>query len=177
MAGQLAPARIERLRDERAIAAAPAAAPEHGATPASDVARAGVSGTNGPVVGLDSSLAPGSASALSASEIARLDAVMRPEAVFPDAAQRSAYRAEPPVVKDGKRSYTFELSPQPGMVQGQHFHSITFAFAPARTQRPSRHGSAACHSPSSLQLSTVVPSSLQREVPSSQGPPHLMSGR
>jgi len=123
------------------IAAAPAAAPETSvATSANGAARDGkASGHGENVIGTDNAIAaapaPG-ATALSASEIARLDSVMTPEAVFPDPAQRGAYRADPPVVKDGKRSYTFELSAQPGMVAGQHFHSITFAFTPASTTRP-----------------------------------------
>jgi hypothetical protein len=72
--------------------------------------------------------------------MARLDAVMAPDRVFSSPAQRATYRARPAEVRDGKRSYGFELSSQPGMIEGQHFHSVTFTFAPAGTllQHPSR---------------------------------------
>jgi len=98
------------------VAAAPATVPEKSA--------------GAPSAGAPSN---GGTTRLSASESARLDSVMTPDRVFPSAAQRAAYRARPAEVKDGTRSYTFELSPQPGMVPEQHFHSITFTFAPAGT--------------------------------------------
>jgi hypothetical protein len=93
----------------------------------------GAAGRSGEVIGQGNTAASSPDTALSASETARLDSVMTPESVFPSEAQRSVYRAYPPEVKDGKRSYTFELLEQPGMVAGQHFHSLTFAFAPAGT--------------------------------------------
>lgn len=120
------------------VPAVPAAAPDgHVEAPANGVAPAGdvVAGSGG-VKGPDESVAspPAAApTALSAAESARLDSVMTPEQVFPSAAQRKLYGARPPEVRGGKRSYVFELSSQPGMVAGQHFHSITFAFAPAGT--------------------------------------------
>lgn len=93
-----------------------------------------VPGPNEQGTGLEKSASsPSAAAALSASETARLDSVMTPDRVFPDEAQRERYRARPPETKDGKRRYTFELSSQPGMIAGQHFHSITFDFAPAGT--------------------------------------------
>ena len=125
----------------------PAAAAPEAHVPANGDARTGTVGAaarGGQVLGPDehgrspdkSIAAPAAATAaLSVSETARLDTVMTPELVFPADAQRKLYRARPPEVKDGKRSYAFELLDQPGMVAGQHFHSITFAFAPAGTLR------------------------------------------
>jgi hypothetical protein len=61
------------------------------------------------------------------------DALVTPELVFPVAAQRAHYRPHPPLTEDGRRSYSFELLPQPGMVPSRHYHLITFTVARAGT--------------------------------------------
>ena len=119
------------------IAAAPAAAPTAASAAPTPAAAAASATLPEPAVAPVATSAGGAQ--LSATETARLDAVMAPERVFSSPAQRAAYRARPAEARDGKRSYGFELSSQPGMIEGQHFHSVTFTFAPAGTllQHPS----------------------------------------
>jgi hypothetical protein len=61
----------------------------------------------------------------------RLDSLVTAEALFPDAAQRRLYRVLPPVTDQARRSYAFQLLPQPGMDPVRHFHLITVTWVPA----------------------------------------------
>ena len=74
-----------------------------------------------------------SVAALALGDIDQLDALTAPAMVFPDAAQRALYEMHVPTTENGRRSYTFELRKQPGMVVNRHFHLITITWAPGDT--------------------------------------------
>lgn len=74
-----------------------------------------------------------SVAALALDDIHQFDVLTTPATVFPDAAQRALYEMRVPTTENGRRSYTFELRKQPGMVANRHFHLITITWAPGDT--------------------------------------------
>lgn len=87
-------------------------------------------GTDKPTQGKPPKPAPAPAKVDPSAELAQLfDKVVRPEVVFPDAAQRALYEEIPVQMVHGSRVYGFALKPQPDMQKDRHFHMITVAAA------------------------------------------------
>ena len=87
-------------------------------------------GTGKPAQGEPPKPAPAPDSVDPSAELAQLfDKVVRPEVVFPDAAQRALYEESPVEMVHGSRVYGFALKPQPDMQKDRHFHMITVAAA------------------------------------------------
>lgn len=71
--------------------------------------------------------------ALTVTETARFDRLVTPASIFPDPSQRALYEFMAPSSDHGRRSYTFQLKPQRGMVADRHFHVLTISWAHAGT--------------------------------------------
>jgi hypothetical protein len=71
--------------------------------------------------------------ALTVTELARFDRLVTPASIFPDPSQRALYEFMAPSSDHGRRSYTFQLKPQRGMVADRHFHVLTISWAHAGT--------------------------------------------
>jgi hypothetical protein len=75
------------------------------------------------------SQSPNAPSPSAEADFGLFDGLVSPESVFPDRNQRGLYRMLPPVTENGQRTYTFQLSGQPGMDEARHFNLVTITWA------------------------------------------------
>ena len=84
-----------------------------------------------PAQGRASATSSGSPTGLSDAEIAHFDGLTSLSTMFASAADRARYVMHPPLTENGRRSYVFELQPQPAMTPGRHFQVVTVTWARA----------------------------------------------
>jgi hypothetical protein len=70
---------------------------------------------------------------LTADENELFDRLVTPASVFSNPSQRARYELQSTETEGGRRFYLFQLKPQPGMIEGQHFQLITISWARAGT--------------------------------------------